>query len=273
MTLDDHLGDIIRKGRGASGVSLQAAAQAAGLPEAELNTLEETGKSPATVRFQPLAQAIGLNGAKLERIAKGWLPATRDLSVWRELRQFTTTADNLTVHCHLIWDEVSREAALFDTGWNADAVFQCIEENGLTLRHLFITHTHGDHIAAMEAVRAKFPKMHLHTSAKSAPPQHRNRANDFTHLGSLRITNRDTPGHAEDGVTYIIGNWPDDAPHVAIVGDAIFAGSMGRGNQSWDLAKQKVREQILTLPDDTLLCPGHGPMTTVAEEKANNPFF
>jgi len=57
------------------------------------------------------------------------------------------------------------------------------------------------------------------------------------------------------------------------VGDAIFAGSIRRGNQSWDLAKQKVREQILTLPPETLICPGHGPLTTVAEEKAHNPFF
>ena len=60
---------------------------------------------------------------------------------------------------------------------------------------------------------------------------------------------------------------------MGIVGDAIFAGSIGTGFISWDTAKQKVRDQILTLPPDTLLCPGHGPLTTVAEEKANNPFF
>jgi len=48
---------------------------------------------------------------------------------------------------------------------------------------------------------------------------------------------------------------------------------MGRGFSSWDQARQKVREQILTLPPGTLLCPGHGPLTTVAEEKAHNPFF
>ena len=74
--------------------------------------------------------------------------------------------------------------------------------------------------------------------------------------------------------TYIgVGNWPEDAAHVAIVGDAIFAGSIGTGFQSWDLAKQKVKEQIFSLPPDTLICPGHGPLTTVGEEKANNPFF
>jgi glyoxylase-like metal-dependent hydrolase (beta-lactamase superfamily II) len=89
----------------------------------------------------------------------------------------------------------------------------------------------------------------------------------------LRVTNRPTPGHAEDGTTYIIGNWPEDAPHVAIAGDAIFACSIGRGNQSWDIARQMVQEQILSLPPETLICPGHGPLTTVAEEKAHNPFF
>ncbi|MGI8965034.1 MAG: MBL fold metallo-hydrolase, partial [Limisphaerales bacterium] len=132
---------------------------------------------------------------------------------------------------------------------------------------------HEDHIAAMSAIREKFPKIHLHSNSKNAPPQHRNRANDFVHLNNLRITNRETPGHAEDGVTYIVGNWPEDAPFVAISGDTIFAGSMGRGNQSWDLAKQKVRDNIFSLPPETLICPGHGPLTTVAEEKVNNPFF
>jgi glyoxylase-like metal-dependent hydrolase (beta-lactamase superfamily II) len=268
MTLQDHLGEIIRKGRQAGGGAAQAAARAAGLTETDFNALEETGRVAGQVNFQGLGQALGIDGDKLQRLAQGWLPATPDLSQWRELRQITTTAGGLAVHCYLVWDEVSREAALFDTGWDAAPIIQLIEENGLTLRHLFLTHTHEDHIAAMGAVRAAFPKIHLHTNASSAPPQHRNRANDFVHLGSLRVTHRDTPGHAGDGVTYIVGNWPEDAPHVAI-----FAGSIGRGDPSWELARQKVREQILTLPDATLLCPGHGPLTTVAEEKANNPFF
>src|SRR5207237_6287704 len=109
---------------------------------------------------------------------------------------------------------------------------------------------------AFPAVRQAFPKARLHFSAKTAPVDQRNRANDFIHLGSLRITNRDTPGHAEDGITYIIGTWPEDAPHVAIVGDAIFAGSIGRGNQSGDLASTNVGEQIFSLPPDALICHG-----------------
>lgn len=273
MHLEDHLGDIIHKARTAANVTTPAAAQAAGLSEEELAKLEVSGKSSQRPNFTTLAAALGLNGKKLESIANGWLPTPQNLETWREIRTITTTRDDITVNCYLVWDEVSREAALFDTGWDAQPIFDLIAENSLQLKHLFLTHTHEDHIAAMEALREKFPKFHLHTNAKTAPPQHRNRANDFLQLGSLRITNREAPGHAEDGVIYVIGNWPEDAPHVAIIGDTIFAGSLARGIQSTDLLKQKVHEQIFTLPAETLLCPGHGPLTTIAEEKAHNPFF
>jgi hydroxyacylglutathione hydrolase len=273
MNLEDHLGDIIRKARTMSNVGASAAAQAAGLSEPELERLEETGKGGKPINLRALAGLVGLDSAKLESIAQGWLPTEKDLSAWRELRCLTTNGGGLAVNCYLVWDEVSRESALFDTGWEAQPTLQQIEENQLQLRHIFLTHGHEDHIAALGALRQRFPKARVHTSSKTAPVEQRNRANDFIHLGSLRITNRDTPGHAEDGTTYIIGTWPDDAAHVAVVGDAIFAGSIGRGNQSWDLARQKVRDQIFTLPPETLICPGHGPLTTVAEEKAHNPFF
>ena len=272
MNLEDNLGDIIRKARAMTNVSAADAAKAAGINEAELTAVEETGKASKPVNYMALAKLIGLDGAKLEQIAKGWTPKAQDLSAWRELRQITTAKD-YSVNCYLVWDEISREAALFDTGWDAAPALKIIEEEKLQLKHFFITHTHEDHIAGMAAVREKFPNVRVHTSSKSAPPQQRLRNNDCIHLGSLRITNRETIGHAEDGVTYIVGNWSEDAPHVAIVGDCIFAGSMGRGNQSWDIARKQVRENVLSLPPDTLICPGHGPVTTVGEEKAHNPFF
>ncbi len=273
MNLEDHLGDIIRKGRKAANVTAEAAAKAAGISEAELAALEESGKVAGQPNLAALAKAIGLHPAKLEDIATGWLPSEKDLSQWVELRRIETEQGGMVVNSYLVWDEVSREAALFDTGWNSSSAIKLIEENQVQLKHIFLTHSHEDHIAGLGALKEKFPKAHVHSNSKTAPPQSRNRANDFFHLGSLRITNRDTPGHAEDGVTYIVGTWPEDAPHVAIVGDAIFAGSIGSGMISWDVAKQKVREQIFSLPPDTLLCSGHGPLTTVGEEKAHNPFF
>ena len=272
MQLEDHIGDIIRKARQAANVSKEAVAQAGALSVPELEQLEDSGEISKNPNFNAIASLIGLNGEKLAGIAKGWLPGNFDTAVWREIRQITT-AQRLTVNCFLVWDEVTREAALFDTGWEASPIMKLVKENQLELKHLFITHTHEDHIAALGELRELFPKIRLHTNAKSAPPEHRNRSNDFIHLGNLRITNRETPGHAEDGVTYIIGNFPEDAPNVAIVGDCIFAGSIGRGFVSTDLLKQKIREQIFTLPNDTLICPGHGPFTTVGLEKENNPFF
>ena len=111
---------------------------------------------------------------------------------------------------------------MFDTGWNAQSAIAAIEENQLQLRHIFITHSHDDHIAGLAALREKFPKAHVHTSSKSAPPQHRNRANDFTHLGSHAYhESRNTPATQRMAVTYIVGNWPEDAAHVAMVGDAM----------------------------------------------------
>ena len=273
MNLEDHLGDIVCKARAMRGVSAAIAAAAAGIPETERSALEATGQIGKRPDFSALANLIGLNPAKLEAIANGWHPAEKDLSLWREIRVFTTAGDGLTVNCYLVWDEVTREAALFDTGLDARPILDTITTESLQLRHIFITHSHWDHVEALPKIREAWPKARLHSSSKNVPVDQRNKTAEIVHLGGLRVTYRETPGHAEDGVTYIIGNWQEDAPHVAIVGDAIFAGSIGRGNQSWDLARQKVRDQILTLPAETLICPGHGPLTTVAEEKAHNPFF
>ncbi|HEX7655289.1 MAG TPA: MBL fold metallo-hydrolase [Verrucomicrobiae bacterium] len=273
MHLEDHLGDIVHKARTIKNLAPAAVAAAAGVSEKDLATLESTGKPAGKLNLAALAQVLGMDAKKLEQIAGGWLPTPKDLSTWRELRVFNQPAKDFTVNCYLAWDEVTKDAAVFDTGTNAQEVLDCIAKEGLQLRHIFLTHSHWDHMDELPKYRAAFPKVRIHTGSKSAPVDQRNKNAEIVHLGGLRVTHRETPGHSEDGVTYLIGNWQEDAPHVAIVGDTIFAGSMGGGNGQWDLARQKIREQILTLPPDTLLCPGHGPLTTVAEEKSHNPFF
>jgi hydroxyacylglutathione hydrolase len=273
MNLEDHLGDIVRKARSMSGVTLAEAAHVAGLTDAELSSLEATGDSSKRPNYSALAIKIGLNPTKLERIANGWLPTATGLSAWRHLSVFASADDGMTVNCFLVWHDDSREAALFDTGFDGKAILTALATERLQLRHIFITHSHYDHVHALGEIRAAQPDASLHTSSKNAPAKQRNQPGEVVSLGNLRVCHRETPGHADDGVTYVIRGWPNHAPQVAIVGDAIFAGSMGRGNDSWDLARQKVREQILTLPPETLLCPGHGPLTTVAEELENNPFF
>jgi glyoxylase-like metal-dependent hydrolase (beta-lactamase superfamily II) len=273
MQLEDHWGDILRKGRMMAGVSLAAAARAGGINSAELSAWEATGQVTGAPDYQALARAIGLDGAKLEGIARGWRPQAQDLKQWRQLRQFTSAGEGLTVNCFLGWDEETREAGLFDTGFDAAAVLKAIGAEGLRLRHVFITHSHHDHVHALAVIREAHPQAEVHSNAARAPLRHRLQAGTVFRLGALAVEYRETPGHAADGVTYLIADWPAGAPRVAVVGDAIFAGSMGRGNDSWDLARGKVREHILSLPPATLICPGHGPLTTVGEEQDYNPFF
>jgi hydroxyacylglutathione hydrolase len=86
----------------------------------------------------------------------------------------------------------------------------------------------------------------------------------------LEIDTRLTWGHSRGGMTYVVTGL---SRPIAIAGDSLFAGSMGGGSVSYGDALQNNLAKILTLPDETIICPGHGPMTTVGEEKAHNPFF
>lgn len=249
------------------------AARAAGGSEAEHSALESSGTFAKRPNFAALAKAIGLSPAKLEGIANGWLPAQPDLNRWQRFQVFTTEGDGMTVNAYLIWDASTRQAAVFDTGFTARGILATVARERLQLQHIFITHSHQDHIEALGELRAAQPQAKVHGNSRHAPAEQRLKAGESFQIGGLVVTFRETPGHAADGVTYLIQGWPGNAPGVAIVGDTIFAGSVGRGNDGWDLARTKVREHILSLPAATLLGPGHGPLTTVAEEAEHNPFF
>ena len=89
-------------------------------------------------------------------------------------------------------------------------------------------------------------------------------------VGKIDIEARLTWGHSPGGMTFVVTGL---ARPIAIVGDSLFAGSMGGGTVSYKDAVRNNLEKILTLPDETIICPGHGPMTSVGEEKKHNPFF
>ncbi len=161
---------------------------------------------------------------------------TEDLSRWRELRQISS--------CYLAWDEITREAALFDVTADLNAVVQVIHQEELQLKHVFLSYEHS-----AEPLRASFPKFFLHMNGPNALPQHRNRPNDFIHLGNLRITNR---ALIRDKVAYVIGNWPEDAPHVAFV------------SSIEGIPNEVIRDRILSLPPESLHCRSDAPITTVA---------
>ena len=109
MTLEDHAGDIIKKARMHAKAAPEAVAQAAGISPAALAQVEETGQVAAGMNFAAIGKLLGIDGVKLDRIAKGWLPEPVDLGQWRELRVITTTS-GYSVNAFLVWDEITREA-------------------------------------------------------------------------------------------------------------------------------------------------------------------
>ena len=139
MPLEDHIGDICRKARLQTQTPIGEAVTLAGLTEAQLQEWETEGVIEGDVEVVALAERLGLDVAKAQAVANGWEPELVDLARWRELRMVTTT-EGFAVNSFVAWDPDSRSAAIFDTGWFADDLFQIADENELKVEHLFITH-------------------------------------------------------------------------------------------------------------------------------------
>jgi len=272
MPLEDHIGDICRKARLQTKTELSGAARAAGVGVVELKKWETDGVADLPVNIEALSALLGLDPVKAVAIAQGWEPQELDLSRWQNLSMFTTN-EGFDVNSFVVWDSGSKEAAIFDTGWFAESIFALADNEELHMRYLFITHMHGDHVAALGQIRKRWPEIMVYSNNDAAPEKNRVREGEPVQLGRMKVAARFTPGHAVDGVTYVVDLWDEGAPPVAMVGDAIFAGSMGKDYSTPELAQLKVREQILSLPEDALICPGHGPVTTVGQESDQNPFF
>jgi len=216
-----------------------------------------------------LAPALNLNARALIAAAyKAWQPQPITCA---GLAQFNTPFFDMTVNAYLVWDAATRKAALFDTGANARPALDFLAQEKLALKYLFITHTHTDHIADLEKIQAETEAECFVGDREPELADVKTFAAGTTFsLGQLIIEARLTWGHAEGGITYVVDGL--EYP-VAIVGDAVFAGSMGGGAVSYADALRTNRAEIMSLPAKTILCPGHGPLTTVGEEQQHNPFF
>ncbi len=169
-----------------------------------------------------------------------------------------------------MWDPASRAAAAFDTGADCSEMVRSANRQKLTVKLILLTHAHADHVADLPRLREETGGQVFAPVRESVPGAGAIEEGKRFRLGKVEIDTRLTWGHSRGGMTYVVTGL---ACPIAIVGDSLFAGSMGGGNVSYDDALQNNIEKILTLPDETIICPGHGPMTTVGEEKVHNPFF
>lgn len=216
-----------------------------------------------------MAKELDLDAEKLFRSArKEWCPASL---VVNGLRQFNLPFGDMLVNAFLAWDVNSKKAWVFDTGPVAEPILSFVQEQELSVDAIFLTHTHRDHIACLDNLRQRSGNPPVYVHELEALDGCESITEGFSYkCGSLSLFAKHTHGHALGGMSYVIEGL--ERP-IAVVGDAIFAGSMGGAMISYEDALRTNREKIMTLPDDTVLCSGHGPMTTVSEEKKNNPFF
>jgi glyoxylase-like metal-dependent hydrolase (beta-lactamase superfamily II) len=177
----------------------------------------------------------------------------------------------MTVNSYLVVDKAAGVAVAFDTGADVTDMLADLEREGVKLEQVLLTHTHDDHIKALDELLKATGNPPVWVNHKEAIARAKgfDAGKTFT-VGGLTIESRLTNGHSPGGTTYVITGL--ERP-VAIVGDSLFCCSQGGARGAYGMALENNRKQILSLPDNTVLCPGHGPVTTVAEEKAHNPFF
>jgi glyoxylase-like metal-dependent hydrolase (beta-lactamase superfamily II) len=216
-----------------------------------------------------MAKVLDLDAEKLLRSArKEWCPAPLAIN---GLKQFNLPFGDMLVNVFVVWDVNSKNVWIFDTGPVAEPILDFLNQESLTVHSIFLTHTHRDHIACLDELRtdAGNPPTYVHELEALDACESITEGFSFS-CGTLSLNTLHTHGHALGGMTYVIDGLERS---IAIVGDSIFAGSTGGGMISYKDALRTNREKIMTLQDDTVLCPGHGPLTTVGEEKKNNPFF
>ena len=274
--LEDEFYDIIKKARTGLGLDLNQVAKDSGLSTPALRDLETGQRAPTRAEVHALAAALRLDGAKLAAIAcDGWHPRHPIANTVQDVITIHGDIGGYAVKGYLYHDPATRHAVLIDTGYNPEAVLRAIEQHRLTLTAICLTHGHADHASGIDTILARHPAPVYIGEGDWAllgwkPPTALRtfvREGDTLQVGGKEIRLMTTPGHTPGGVCY-------QADACVFVGDTLFAGSIGRANPStlYPIHLESVRKHVLTLPETLILFPGHGPSTTVREEKEHNPF-
>ena len=174
------------------------------------------------------------------------------------------------VNAYLLICKATDDAAIIDTAAHPDLILEQLDARNVNPTTILLTHAHSDHTDGLSQLQTETGcETYIH---KNEPkPRSKKKIREVAHgdvlsIGELIVSIVNTPGHTPGGCSFLTQS-------VAFVGDAIFAGSVGGPNISYQDEIESVRDNLLSLPDTVRLFPGHGPTTTVGEEKLHNPFF
>jgi hydroxyacylglutathione hydrolase len=194
-------------------------------------------------------------------------------------------------NCYILGCENTHQGVIIDPGDNARAILKLVQQDGLTIRKIINTHAHLDHVMAVDSIRtATGATFHLHRDDlpilhdvperarlwldteidEIGDPDEYLEHGQIITFGDEKVEVRFTPGHSPGHVVFV-----HHEARLVFGGDTLFEGSVGRfdlpGADGPTLFRS-IREQLLTLPDDYTVLPGHGSATTIGDERAYNPF-
>jgi len=194
----------------------------------------------------------------------------------------------LQVNCYILGDEETGEAVVIDPGDEDDRILDILNNNNLRLRYIINTHAHFDHVGVNQLLKeATGADILIHEEDEEllriagdqaflyglditpSRPDRLLKDGDEIGIGRIKLKVIHTPGHSEGGICLLGDGF-------VFTGDTLFAGSAGRTDfPGGDMERlvRSIRERLALLPDNTRVLPGHGPETTIGEEKENNPFF
>lgn len=204
------------------------------------------------------------------------------------LRVVVIPSGRFDQNCYLVAALGCEEAAIVDPGEDAERCLRRAAEEGLSIRAIWLTHGHLDHLLGVRTVHAATAApIYLHPADRPfydrieqqaeffglklppppPPPTHELRHGQVLTVGEARLTVLHTPGHSPGSVCF-------RGPGLVLVGDVLLRGTLGRADLpggSHARLERSVREELLVLPDETLVYCGHGPMTTIQAERQGNP--